>query len=113
MSRSCDDGAFIRCLKTGKIRYGTRRAARRIARRAHRGEKKHTYVCDSCQGFHIGGAIDEYGVRRPWLRCQTDTSPVFYELGGAQAYADRAGVEQHVVAPCGEHWHVCPLPTVA
>ncbi|MEU6713028.1 hypothetical protein ABZ897_16220 [Nonomuraea sp. NPDC046802] len=104
------DVTFVRCLKSGKIRYTTRRAARRVVRRAHRGEKKHTYVCDSCQGFHIGGAIDGSGCRRPWLRCQTDTAPVFDLQDNAQAYADRAG---GVVAPCSEHWHVCPLPIVA
>ncbi|MGA4995935.1 hypothetical protein [Nonomuraea bangladeshensis] len=104
---------FVRCLTSGKLRYSTRSAARRIARRAHRGEGKHTYRCDFCDGFHIGGAIDESGCRRPWLRCQLDTSPVFDEPSGAQAYAERLGAERHVVAPCGEHWHVCPLPSVA
>ncbi|WP_433513885.1 hypothetical protein ACQP2T_61775 [Nonomuraea sp. CA-143628] len=112
MSRT-EDLTFVRCMKSGKIRYSTRRAARKIARQAHRGEKKHTYVCDSCQGFHIGGSIDESGCRRPWLRCQSDTAPVFDEQGAAQAYADRVGAEQSVVAPCADHWHVFPLPVVA
>lgn len=106
-----EDISFVRCLASGKLRYSSRRTARRVARRAHRGEKKHTYRCDSCEGFHIGGALDETGARRPWLRCQTDTAPVFDQPGNAQAYADRVG--HSVVAPCGDHWHVCPLPAVA
>ncbi|MFI6900267.1 hypothetical protein ACIBKY_03345 [Nonomuraea sp. NPDC050394] len=105
--------SFVRCLKVGKIRYATRRAARRVVRRAHRGEGKHTYRCDSCEGIHIGGAMDVSGARRPWLRCQTDTAPVFDEQSGAQAYADRLGADECVVAPCADHWHVCPAPAVA
>jgi len=53
------------CPHTRKRQYGTRRAARKIAKRAHPGRHMQAYRCEQCGYWHLGypRAACERGMR--------------------------------------------------
>lgn len=104
-------GQSSRCPTSGKVRHTDRREAKYWAGRLHEGDSRvNVYQCRDCGFWHLGH-IHESGTRHPFLRCTIDTAPVFDDESRAHAYAERLG-PSGVVAPCGDHWHVCLLPAV-